>query len=379
MSGKKILIISGEPSGDLHASNLVKDLRTKDPSLKFFGMGGPASRKAGVDILYDISGLALIGVVEVLKNLSRIKDAFRAILSKVSSEKPDLAILVDYPGFNLRIAKELSKRGIPVIYFISPQVWIWHKNRIHEIKRYSKKILVLFRFEEDLYKKHGVNVEFVGHPLIDIVKTTSSKNDTFKRYSLDPARPLISLLPGSRAMEVKNLLETMIKAAGIIAGQVSGVQFAISKYEAIDAKLYEDAVRSSAGADIRIVEGDTYNIVGHSDLAIVASGTATLETALLGTPLVITYRTHPVTAFLARLVAKVDLIGLPNIIAGSMIVPEFVQEDATSEKIAGGALLILKDENTKAAMKRSLAAVKTSLGGGGASLRAAKAVIPYLS
>lgn len=379
MSGKKILIISGEPSGDLHASNLVKDLRTKDPSLKFFGMGGPASRKAGVDILYDISGLALIGVVEVLKNLSRIKDAFRAILSKVSSEKPDLAILVDYPGFNLRIAKELSKRGIPVIYFISPQVWIWHKNRIHEIKRYSKKILVLFRFEEDLYKKHGVNVEFVGHPLIDIVKTTSSKNDTFKRYSLDPARPLISLLPGSRAMEVRNLLETMIKAAGLIAGQVSGVQFAISKYEAIDAKLYEDAVRSSAGADIRIVEGDTYNIVGHSDLAIVASGTATLETALLGTPLVITYRTHPVTAFLARLVAKVDLIGLPNIIAGSMIVPEFVQEDATSEKIAGGALLILKDENTKAAMKRSLAAVKTSLGGGGASLRAAKAVIPYLS
>ena len=195
---KKILIVSGEPSGDLHASNLVKDLKKIDPGLEFFGIGGTLSKEAGVDIVFDITKLALVGVVEVIRHISVVKQAHDAVISRIEAEKPDLAILVDYPGFNLRLAGDLAKRSIPVAYYISPQIWAWGLDRIHLIKKYIQKVVVFFKFEEDLYKSYGVESEFVGHPLLDTVRTTLSRDEVLKKYGLSDTKKTVALLPGSR-------------------------------------------------------------------------------------------------------------------------------------------------------------------------------------
>jgi lipid-A-disaccharide synthase len=374
---KSILIVAGEPSGDLHASNLVKDLKTLKTDIEFFGLGGSLCKEAGVDIEFDIKKLAVIGLVDVLKNIFTIGTVFKGILKKVGSRKTDLAILIDYPGFNLRLARELSKRGIPVIYYISPQVWAWGADRITIIKECVAKILVLFKFEEDLYKKNGVNAEFVGNPLLETVKTTLPKDEILKKYGLSKEKPIIALLPGSRTMEVKTLLGIIVGSAGIIAKELPGAQFVVAKYKHLPAALYEETLKGSP-LDIKIVDGDAYNILGVSDLAIVASGTATLETAIIGTPFVITYKVSLVNYIAYKIVAKIKELGLVNVVAGRIIVPEFLQYEATPEKIARGSLEILRDSSKRTAMISELERVKSSLGAPGASMRAAGAILPYL-
>jgi len=374
---KSILIVSGEPSGDLHASNLVKDLKALKTDLEFFGLGGSFCKEAGVDIEFDIKKLSVIGLVDVLTNIFTISKVFRGILKKIDSKKTDLAILVDYPGFNLRLAKELKKRGIPVIYYISPQVWAWGENRINILKECVAKILVFFKFEEDLYKKNGINSEFVGNPLLETVKTTLQRDETFKKYNLSKGKPVIALLPGSRVTEVKTLLKIMIGSAEIIAGGLSGAQFVVAKYKNLPMALYEETIKGSP-LDIRIADGDAYNILSVSDFAIVASGTATLETAIIGTPFVLTYRVGLINYIAYKIVAKIKVLGLVNVIAGRVIVPEFLQYDSTPEKIARESLNILRDGSKKAAMVSALARVKSSLGSPGASKRAARALLPYL-
>jgi lipid-A-disaccharide synthase len=374
---KSILIVSGEPSGDLHASNLVKDLKSLDPGLSFFGLGGRRSSEAGVDVVFDASKLALVGVVEVIKHLGDIAAARNSVLSAVKDRNPRLAILVDYPGFNLRLAKELKKRGIRVAYYISPQVWAWGADRIETIKRCVDRMVVLFGFEEELYRKHGVSVSLAGHPLIDVVKASATKEEVLRKYGLSRGTPTVTLAAGSRAMEVSKLLPAMAKAAGMISGKLGKVQFLISKHPDLPAAIYEDAL--SGKSFVRCVaEGDFYNIVAASDLAIVASGTATLETAILGTPMVLVYRAHPVTAFLARRIAGVKRIGLANIISGRDIVPELLQEDCTPDKIAAQAIRILTDRSAADTMRKELAAVKSSLGQPGASKRAATAILELI-
>jgi lipid-A-disaccharide synthase len=242
---RSILIVAGEPSGDLHASNLVKDLKALKTDIEFFGLGGRLCKEAGVRIDFDIGKLAIIGLVDVLKNIFTIGKVFNGILSKVDAKKTDLAILVDYPGFNLRLAKELSKRGIPVIYYISPQIWAWGGDRIGIIKKCVVKILVFFKFEEDLYKKSGVSSEFVGNPLLETVKITLSKDEIFKKHNLSKARPVIALLPGSRNMEVNTLLKIMLGSAEIIAKELPGAQFVVAKYKNLPAALYEKALKVS--------------------------------------------------------------------------------------------------------------------------------------
>lgn len=377
MPRKKILIVAGEPSGDLHASNLVKDLRKLDPQLVFYGVGGERSKKAGVDIIFDISKLALVGVIEVIKNIFVVGKAFHAVTSRIDKDRPDLAILVDYPGFNLRLAKTLERKSVPVVYYISPQVWAWGADRIGIIKDCVKKILVFFKFEEELYKKHGVNVEFVGHPLIETVRMGLSRNEAAKKFALASGRTTIAILPGSRRMEVANLLPVMARACQ--AMQKSGIeaQYLIAKHPELPLSLYQKALEGTM-INVRIVDGDTYNVLGVSDFAIVASGTATLEAAIIGTPLVVVYKTHILTAAIARFVARFKFLGLVNILAGREVAPEFLQEDATPEKIAAGVAGLLADDTKLARMRQELAAIKESLGGPGASSRAARTVYGVL-
>jgi len=371
---KNILLVCGEPSGDLHASNLVNDIRSLDGSVRFFGMGGSLCKKAGVDIVFDISGLALIGLVEVLKNIFAVGRAYRAILKKADAESPDLAILVDYPGFNLRLAAELKRRSIPVVYYISPQVWAWGRNRVNIIKRCVRKILVFFKFEEELYKTYGIDAEFVGHPLLDTVKMSVSKEEFLKKHGLSQDKPVLALLPGSRRGEVMTLLPVMAAAAAIMKKSDGDIQFVVSKHPDLDIALYRTALEG-AGIDAKLVEGGTYDLVGSSDLALVASGTATLETAIIGTPLVITYKVSFGTFIAYKFVVKTHFLGIVNIIAGREIAPEFLQYEATPENIAAKLSELIRDKSRLSAMRAELAKVKSSLGSPGASMRAAQSII----
>ena len=377
MPNKKILIISGEPSGDLHASNLVKDLKSLDPSLQFYGVGGELSKKAGVDVIFDITKLALVGVVEVIKHISVVKEAHDAVIKKIENDRPDIAILVDYPGFNLKIAGDLSRKSIPVVYYISPQIWAWGRQRIHAIKKYVSKMLVFFKFEEELYKTYGVNTDFVGHPLVDVVKVTSSKDEVFKKYSLSKDKKTIAILPGSRESEIKVFLPVLAKAAEMISQKMDNVQFVISKHPDKPLSMYEAGLKG-ASFDYRLAEGDMHNIVGAADFAIVASGTATLETGMLGTPLIIVYKTSHITYALYKLVTNTRFIGLVNVIAKKEVAPELLQYRMTPERIAEKTLEALSNPAKLTQARKELALVKDSLGSSGASLRAAKAILPLL-
>ncbi len=374
---KSILIVAGEPSGDLHAANLVNNLKQLDPDLRFFGMGGSLLKRAGADISFDISKLALVGLVEVWKNIFTVGKVYKGLLKRIDSEKPDIAILVDYPGFNLRLAKELKKRSIPVIYYISPQVWAWGRDRVNIIKSCVKKMLVFFKFEEELYKACGIDAEFVGHPSVDTVKAGLPKDETFKVYGLSKGKRTIALLPGSRAIEVKRLLPTMAGAAGIINEKLGDTQFIIAKYPDLPMSLYKNALKDYV-LDVRIGSGDTYNILAASDFAIVASGTAALETAIIGTPLIIMYKANLLTYIVYKFVATIKFLGIVNIIAGREIAPEFLQYEATPEKIAGKAISILSDGKIMEKMREDLKGVKKSLGEPGASLRAAKITLKVI-
>lgn len=375
---KKILIVSGEPSGDLHASNLVKDLRSLDPSLRFFGIGGALSAGAGVEIVFDITDLALVGVVEVLRNLSAVKKAHDAVMERARSDKPDLAILVDYPGFNLKIARDLAGLGIPVAYYISPQLWAWGMQRMGLVKKYVRKMVVFFGFEEDLYRKNGVDVACAGHPLIDTVKATAARGETLRKYGLSDGKTTAAILPGSRLSEISGFVPVLAGAARLITQRMGDVQYIVSKRRDRGASLYEDHFRNS-GVDYRLVEGDLHNVLAASDIAIVASGTATLETAIIGTPIIIVYRANPLTYALYKLVNRAKFLGIVNIIAGREIVPELLQYEMTPENISTATIRILSDPAKAQAMRAELAKVKASLGAPGASMRAARAILPLLS
>lgn len=377
MTKKKILIVSGEPSGDLHASNLVRDIKKLNPNIDFFGMGGSLSKKSGVDIVFDISQLALVGLWEVLKNIFIVKRAFDAVLARVDSEKTDLAILVDYPGFNLRLAKALHKRSIPVIYYISPQVWAWGRDRVNIIKKHVKKIIVFFKFEEELYRTYDIDAEFIGHPLLDIVNTSSGRMDILKKYNLSDDKTTLALLPGSRPLEVNILLPIMVSAAKALSEKLKNIQFVIAKHPDLPAKFYEDAVKDSS-LDIRIADGEAYNVLAVADLAIVASGTATLESAITGTPLIIVYKASLLTYLLYKIVIRTPFLGLVNIIAGKEVAPELLQFDATAENIASKAMEMLSDKNRLQSIREDLKAIKDSLGKSGASERAAKIIAATL-
>lgn len=334
-------------------------------------------RRAGCELFYDIKNISVVGFTEAIKKLPLYKKIFKELSEKLVLEKPNAVILIDYPGFNLNFAKEAKKRNIPVIYYISPQIWAWNKGRIKTIKNVVDKMLVLFEFEKDLYKQHGIDVVFVGHPLIESVKTSMSKEQTIKILKLDPAKKTIALLPGSRETEVKKVLPIMLKTAEIL-GTSQQFQFILIKSPIVDKPVYDKLMKNTP-LWIKIVDENRHDAVNMSDFALVASGTATLETAILGVPMALVYKVSFLTYLLAKMLIKIPYIGLVNVVAGSKVIPEFVQFSATPKKIAAECQNILQSPAKLSQIKLDLARVKASLGSPGASAAAAQEIVKFLS
>jgi lipid-A-disaccharide synthase len=375
---KLILIVAGEASGDMHAANLIQQIKIIQPQIEFFGLGGKKLKENGVELYFNIVELAVVGLSEVLKNLKKFKEIFSGLLKEVDARKPDLAILVDYPGFNLRLAAELKKRGIPVIYYISPQVWAWGKERIKIIRQFVDLMLVVFKFEERLYQENGIPVKFVGHPLLDSVQPSLSKEDLFRRYSLDARKFTFALLPGSREKEVKLLLPVMLAAARIIYKYKPDSQFLILKSETVKSEIFK-RITARYRLPLVVISEMTCDGLAASDFALVASGTATLETAILGLPMVILYKVSFLTWAYLKTALKIPYIGLVNVIKREKFIEEFIQYDATAKKVSSGVLSTVADAQKMNLIKDGLKEITASLGEKGASQKAAQAVIDFLN
>jgi len=371
---KKIMMIAGEPSGDLHGSSLASEIKKLSPKIELIGTGGKRMKQAGVRLFYELKDLGMVGLLDVIKAYFRLKSIQSTLLSKIKEEKPDLIIFIDFSGFNLRFATKAHKYGVPMVYYISPQVWAWRKGRIKVIKKYIKKMYCIFKFEEDLYRKAGVPVEFIGHPLLDVVTPHITHDELLKKLRLRSDNKIVALLPGSRKSLVKALLPTMLKAADIIHKKLPDVQFLISKSPAVDMKIYEHMVHDSH-LPISLIESRTYEIINTADLVLTISGTATLETAILEKPLLILYKLRLLEYLLAKPLLRLKDIGLVNIVAGEMIAPEFIQFGTSPKKIAKEAVELLSDTARYEAMKKRLADVKAALYPDGASHRAAASIL----
>lgn len=374
MKKKRIMIVAGEASGDLHAANLVNALKKIDPRIEIFGLGGKKMKEAGVEIVYDIVELAVIGFAEVMKHLGTFKKIFKKLLELLETKRPDAVILVDYPGFNLRLAKFAKEKNIPVIYYISPQIWAWGQKRIQEIKQYVDKMVVIFGFEEELYKQAGVKASFVGHPFLDVVRPEWKKEEIIKRLHLKHSSLKISLLPGSRAKEIERHLPVMLKSCELINKELPDAEFILSRRGDLDSSIYNKILGCSK-IKPHSLEDRPYDIMEISDLVIVSSGSATLETAIMEKPMVIIYKTSMITWLLAKNLIKIPNIGLVNIVAGKKIVPEFVQFKANAAKISKKSLEILRDRNLQENIRKELRKVKERLGERGAADRAANLIL----
>ncbi len=405
------MIVAGEASGDKHGASLAQALRQRYPELKFelFGSGGEEMRAAGVETLVDAREVGIIGVPEIARAIGKLYRAYRTLLSAARLRRPSAVVLIDWPDFNMRLAKKLHREGFKIIYYISPQVWAWRRYRIRALRRNVDRMLVILPFEEEFYKRAGLEVRYVGHPLAEAVCTTASREEFCRRHGLDPARPIFALLPGSRHKEIHYHLPVMLEAAKRLRidsqdteSQISNPQSAIRnpqwnapqfvvplastvRREDVSAAIQEAqlAARDSGEPDqlcVTVIEGDTYNALGHSEFAVVASGTATVEAALAGTPMVIIYRGSELNWRLIRPLIHLDTFGMVNLIAGRRIVPELMQHDATGEKIAREAAAILSDPARLARMRQDLRHVRELLAadGGSAAERAAQAVIEVI-
>ena len=378
MKKRRILIIAGEASGDLQAAHLVKSLKSINPNIEIFGIGGNQMKKQGVEVIYDIVELAVVGFVEIIKHLATFKKILAKLVILLDRRRPDAVILVDYPGFNLRFARYAKEKNIPVIYYISPQIWAWGRKRIEEIKKYVDRMIVIFGFEEELYKESGMKVSFTGHPLLDIVKPVWKKEATLKHLHLRHNSIKIVLLPGSREKEVKRHLPKMLKACEKIKMKLPNVEFILSRRKELDRSIYNNIVFSSI-IKPHSLENKPYEIMDIADLVILSSGSATLETAIMQKPMVVIYKTSFITWLLARGMIKIPDIGLVNIVAGKRIVPELVQFQVNASNIAKESLKILEDKKMQEDIKHDLQKVREKLGEKGAADRAAHIIQKLLS
>jgi lipid-A-disaccharide synthase len=375
---RRVLIVAGEASGDLHGSNLVRALRRHDPGITFSGIGGTLMEGAGVEILVPASEMAVVGLTEVLFRLGVILKARRKLKNLLRSvPPPDLLILIDYPDFNIHLASLAKRWKVPVLYYISPQVWAWRKGRINKLARRVDRIAVILPFEEELYRKKGMDVTYVGHPLLDALPEHSSKEEAIEKLNLQYASPVIGLLPGSRQEEIENLLPSMVKAAEILSSRYSHLECVLPVAPTVSVDLVESLIADS-GVEIHISDLDVYRTLRACDLALVASGTATLETAIMGVPMIVVYRVSPVTYWIGKKIVNVPYISLANFVAGKQIVPELVQEEFNSERLAEEAFRILQNPQTRENMLRDMKAVKDRLGERGASERTARMAIEMM-
>ena len=369
----KILISAGEASGDIHAAAVTAALKQIDSSVEVFGMGGDALRAAGGEVLFDIKDHGVMGFVEVIKKLP---DLFklRSDFARVMDERqPDCLVVVDYPGFNMKLAKVAHDKGIPVVSYIAPSAWAWNKGRAKNVAKIVDKVACIFPFEYDVYKEAGAPVEFVGHPLLDIVKPAWERTEAEAWVGKQPGHPLVLLMPGSRLMEIEKMLPNLLAGAKLLKKQLPEVQFAMPRAGTIPLELLQSKIKAS-GLDIKITEGHNYDLFSVADLALATSGTVTLEAALCGLPSVIVYRTSALNAFIARRVINIPNIGLPNIVAGRQILPELLQEEFTPANVAKTAVELLAPER-RPQLEADLAFMKARLGEPGAVKRVAQLIL----
>lgn len=369
---KELLVVAGEASGDLHGARLVSELRRLVPGLETFGLGGDELAAAGLQPVAHSSEVSVVGITEVWRVLPRIREVFASLLAEVDRRRPDAAVLIDFPDFNLRLARELEKRGLRVIYYISPQVWAWRKGRVRTISKLVDRMLVLFPFEVDFYRRHHVDVVHVGHPLVDEVPALPNAWEQG-----EPEGPFrVALLPGSRLGEVESLLPTMLEAVRHMAAELP-VEALLIKAPTVPREVLEEQIQLS-GLPVRIVSEDRFAAVADSHLALCASGTATLEVGLLGTPMIVLYRLGFWTWSLARMLVRLPYVSLVNLVLGRKVVPELLQGSANPERIAAEAEHILLEERVRNEMRAGLAELRAKLGEGGASGRAAREVAAVL-
>jgi lipid-A-disaccharide synthase len=373
LATRKVLLVAGEASGDLHGAGLVAALRRADPAVEVWGVGGERLRQAGMHILVDTASVATMGIVETFGTLGRLVSAYRRLKRFMIEERPALVVLIDYPEFNLFLAKRAKALGIAVFYYIAPQVWAWRRGRVRTIARRVDRLGVVFPFEPPLYNDGRHLAEFVGHPSLDTVRPTRSREETLARYHVDPTRRVLAVLPGSRKKEVRLLLPAALKAARQL--ERNGWQALIVLAHTLTRDDLAPALGGTAPC-VEVVEDDTYNVVHAADAVLVASGTATLETALLGRPMVIMYRVAPLTFALARLLVRVDHIGMPNIILGRSVFPELMQGDVTCDKLVAA----IEDVTARRAeIGAALAELRGKLGEPGAAERAARLALELMA
>ncbi|HEA46875.1 MAG TPA: lipid-A-disaccharide synthase [bacterium] len=374
---KRIMILAGEASGDLQGAYLAQELKKLSPGIDLFGIGGRKMEKAGVRLISDITQIAVVGFVEVLKHIRTFRRILKKLDNLMEKEKPQGIILIDNPGFNLRVAKKAREENIPISYYISPQVWAWGRKRVRKITNLVKKMIVILPFEERIYQDAGCPVSFVGHPFLDIVRPTLSKKEAYERFEIEKNRPIIGLLPGSREGEIKRLLPVMIEAARRIREKIPESQFILPLAPTLS-KERVNAVLKRANFSIKVVEDPTFDVRSIMDFALVASGSATLENACLGLPMLIVYKVHFTTWLLSKILIKIPYIGLVNVVAEKKVVPEFLQYGARPGRIADACLEILQDSKKLNEMRTELAKVKEKLGEPGAPRRAAENILETL-
>lgn len=370
---KRILLIAGETSGDIHAAMLLREMKKLDPGLEFFGIGGDECAGEGMEIIEHIDRMAMMGFVEVIKHIPRIKKLMKRLIREVEARKIDLVILVDYPGFNLRLAEAVKRLPHPpkIFYYISPQVWAWGAERIPKIAGLIDRMAGIIPFETDTYSGTNLDFHFVGHPLMDEIVAYESRDLFFSRHGLDIDKPLIALLPGSRNQEVSRILPCLLEASTQIRRKID-VQVAIGSSANVDSALYQNL------KNVQIIKNDTRNLQKNADLVITKSGTSTLETAISGTPMIVVYKVHPISFQIGKRVVKLENIALANLVGGEKIAPEFIQDEASPENISAEAVKILTSPEIQAEQRRKLALVREKLGKPGASKRAAELALELI-
>ncbi len=375
----RLLLSCGEASGDLYAGALTRELLALDPTLTIAGLGGPQFAAAGGRLIDDYREISVTGLTEWIPKLPRLLAARRRLVAAAEAERPDALVLIDFSGFNFRLAPAIKRLGVPVIYYISPQIWASRPGRLATMRAIADRVLVIFPFEAAIYQQGGVPVEFVGHPLIDLAKPAATRERFLADRGLTPSAPTVAILPGSRPNEVSRILPDLAAAARLIRRDVPAAQFIVARAPHLDDTLFDPVRAGASDTPFTIVEGDTDTVLASVDLALTASGTATVQAALHDTPMVVVYRMAPLSYQLARRVVNVDTIAMVNLIAGEKIAPELVQDAFTPEAVAREAISMLTDRDRAARVRAGLALVRARLGGQGASRRAAEAILRLIA
>ncbi len=375
---KFVVIVAGEASADLHGSNLVKAMVRSNPNIVFWGIGGKRLEEVGVKILFSSSEMAVVGLTEVLSRLYTIAKASRKLKYILKNDRPDLLILIDYPDFNINVARTAKRFQIPVLYYISPQVWAWRRGRVRKLSRRIDRMGVILPFEEEFYRQRGMEVDYVGHPLLDAYPEDLDKEKAMVQFGVELDHPVVGMLPGSRKQEIRNLLPIMVKSAEILGKSYPNIKCLLALARTIDTEFVQTFIVNSE-VSIKVIQGDIYQVLSVCDVAQVASGTATMETAIMGVPMVIAYKVSPITFWIGKIVVKVPCIGLVNLVAGEKVVPELIQNEVTPDRLAHETLTILEQEDVREKMIMKLKGIKERLGRGGASERTAKIALEMMA